>query len=630
MQASEQTFASLLNVEGNQWHYHVPRFQREYVWGKDNWSKLLDDINEDDPGHYMGSIICVQDTQEASPTSELIYEVVDGQQRLSTLSLLLCAIYHHMQSLARKTPDLEKSEDFIIHRSNIRKRLVKEVTTPPDIPWGVFKFGDRSFCLRVQPSTQGRNLEDYLYILHEIGVLPEVPRLSYLGNRRMYKAFVYFKENIGSTWNEILKLVKLVNALIFIHITEGSQSKAFMLFETLNYRGVPLSAIDIIKNKMLSTLERRHNVGIELAYDKWLKLLDWLPEDRRQNRFLRQYYNAFKTREDIHVEGITIARSSNVIKIYENLIERSNALDLLKDLIAKAQIYNNFFEPDETHDPELGRALVDLQRIGATSAYTILLYLFSLPADDFAEDDVKLRTVKLLAKYYFRRNVTDLPRTRALDAITIELVERCERERKERPLSWEFIRKIVLSGKGKPPSLDELRKALADNLYANNDYMARYALTKLDEISHTREYAPDLWARNERGILVWSVEHILPQGRNLPDEWVAMIAANNRERAEEIQNRWVHCLGNLTLTAYNSRLSNQPFEKKQRKNEVTVFGNKIQIGYKNGLALNKIPFMVEGNTVTLATADCWTQEHIEARNKAMVDMLVNMFKFEGE
>lgn len=629
MQSSEQTFASLLNVEGNQWHYHIPRFQREYVWGKDNWSKLLDDINEDDSGHYMGAIICVQDTQEASPTSELIYEVVDGQQRLTTLSLLLCAIYHHMQTLAKQTPDLEKSEDFIIHRSNIRKRLIKEVAGPADIRWGVFNSDDKAFCLRVQPSTQGHNLEDYLYILHEIGVLPEAVRPPYLGNRRMYKAFVYFRENIGSNWDEILNLVKLINALVFIHITEGSQSKAYMLFETLNYRGVPLSAIDIIKNKILSTLECRHNVGIESAYDKWLKLLNWLPADQHQNRFLRQYYNAFKTRADIKVEGATIARSSNVIKIYEKLI-KSNALNLLEDLIAKAQTYNNFFEPDESHDPELGRALVDLQRIGATPAYTFLLYLFSLSANDFAEDNVILRTVKLLAKYYFRRNVTDLPRTRALDAINIELVERCERERKERPLSWEFVRKIVLSGKGKPPSLNELRKALADNLYANNDYMARYALTKLDEISHTREYAPDLWARNERGVLMWSVEHILPQGRNLPDEWVAMIADSNRERAEEVQNRWVHCLGNLTLTAYNSRLSNQPFEKKQRKNEVTVFGNKIHIGYKNGLALNKIPFMVDGNTVTLATTDRWTHEHIEARNKAMVDMLVNMFTFEGE
>ena len=75
----ETTFASLIGIEGNQWHYHIPRFQREYVWGKDNWSKLIEDIYENDPGHYMGSVICVNDKNETSPNDELVYEVVDGQ-----------------------------------------------------------------------------------------------------------------------------------------------------------------------------------------------------------------------------------------------------------------------------------------------------------------------------------------------------------------------------------------------------------------------------------------------------------------------------------------------------------------------------------------------------------------------
>src|SRR5690349_2021450 len=93
MKPSELTFAGLVGIEGNQWHYHIPRFQREYVWRKHNWSKLLEDIYDNDPGHYMGSVICVHEENELSPSNELIYEVVDGQQRLTTLSLLLAAIY---------------------------------------------------------------------------------------------------------------------------------------------------------------------------------------------------------------------------------------------------------------------------------------------------------------------------------------------------------------------------------------------------------------------------------------------------------------------------------------------------------------------------------------------------------
>jgi hypothetical protein len=160
--------------------------------------------------------------------------------------------------------------------------------------------------------------------------------------------------------------------------------------------------------------------------------------------------------------------------------------------------------------------------------------------------------------------------------------------------------------------------------------MARYALAKLDETSHTREYAPNLWERNEKGLYVWTVEHIFPQGRNIPAEWVDMIANGNKEEAEKIQGEWVHCLGNLTLSGYNSRLSNQSFGKKQTKSVANVFGTPIHIGYKNGLALNNVSFSVKGTILTLASTDQWVVEHIKARNTVMVDMLIKLFKFQNE
>ena len=630
MKSSEQTFASLIAIEGNQWHYHIPRFQREYVWGKDNWAKLLEDIYEDDIGHYMGSIICVQDDEAVTPNSELIYEMVDGQQRLTTLSLLLCAIYDRLETLATETPTIQQNEDFIIKRSSIKKRLIKALDFTPNPSWGVFRSGELQYCLRVQPSTQEKNLQDYQFILKEIGVLPEAEQPAYCGNRRIYRAFSYFRQNIPNDLDELFNLLERVYALSFIHISESSQSKAYMLFETLNYRGVPLSAIDIIKNKMLATLETKHNFSIEAAYEKWLKLLEQLPDDVDQNRFLRQYYNAFKNIDQIRVESISRAQASNVIRIYEVLIKR-DARFLLDDLLAKAELYNQFVEPEKVGDSELRDVLCDLSRIGAVPAYTFLLYLYSLPVDAFAAADVRTKTAKLLCQYHFRRNVTDFPRTRDLDAINMELIEQCERKRaNQQKLTWDFIKQIMLSGKGRPASQESFRSALEDNLYYHNDYMARYALTKIDEISHSREYAPNLWQRNDRGVYVWTVEHVFPQGRNLPSEWIRMIADGDPVRAQEIQERYAHCLGNLTLSAYNSRLSNQPFERKQEKSETTVSGIKIQIGYKNGLALNRVPFVVAGKTTSLATSERWTVEHIQARNQVMVDMLVDIFRFEGE
>lgn len=632
MKSTENTFASLIGIEGNQWHYHIPRFQREYVWGKYNWSKLLEDIYENDLGHYMGSVICVHETSELSPGNELIYEVVDGQQRLTTLSILLAAIYSKfVNEITATYPGFEKESEYIIKLDSIRKRLLKEVGAAGNqLPWGVFKTDNLTYCLRVQPSTQENNLDDYKYILSEIEILPEIAKPKNCGNRKLYKSFRYFKNNIPDDFNGLKDLLERIYMLSFIHISEASQSKAFMLFETLNYRGVPLSAIDIIKNKMLATLESKHNVKIDESYDQWQKLLENLPEHKNQDRFLRQFYNAFKFDPNIKIENKTKATSSTIIAIYESLIKK-DAKKIFENLIEKSKIYNQLIEPENYSVSRLNNNLINLDRIGAASSYTFLLYLFSMKEDNFTELNVKEKIVDLLCKYYFRRNITDFPSTRDLDAINIDLIDQCQKEIIEgNKISFELISNIIITGKGKPSNLKNFEDSSSDNLFYNNEWMTRYALAKLDETSHSREYAPNLWQRNEKGLFVWTIEHVFPQGKNIPDDWVDMIAGGNKEEAEKIQDELVHCLGNLTLSGYNSRLSNQSFSKKQGKAEANIFGNKIYIGYKNGLALNNIKFNIDGLETSLATANDWKREHIISRNEQMVKMLLQLFKFDNE
>ncbi|HQI73668.1 MAG TPA: DUF262 domain-containing HNH endonuclease family protein [Smithella sp.] len=629
---TELTFANLISIEGNQWHYHIPRFQREYVWRKNNWSKLLEDIYDNDPGHYMGSIICVNDATELSPTNELIYEVVDGQQRLTTLSILLACIYSKLlNEVVVNNPDIKQDHDYIIKLNSISQRLIKKVSVSgKKLPWGIFKSERIFYCLRVQPSTQENNLEDYQYILKEVGLLPNADYPRNCGNRRLYKAFKYFLNHISDDYDFLNDLLDRVYRLSFIHISEASQSKAFMLFETLNYRGVPLSAIDIIKNKMLSTLESKYGEKIEDSYDEWQEILNNIPEEADQDRFLRQFYNAFKYDKKIKIDKITRATRSNIISIYENLIKK-NAKDIFDQLKEKAEIYNQLIDPEEYRRSALNNALVNLARISAVPSYTFLLYLFSLDDSCFDDSQVKEKVVELLCKYYFRRNITDYPNTRDLDAINIDLIEQCQNKiTNGKEISYSFISKVVLMGKGKPSSSETLKDALLDNLFYNNEGMARYALARLDETSHTREYAPNLWERNEKGLYVWTVEHIFPQGKNIPTDWVEMIADGDREKAEKIQDEWVHCLGNLTLSGYNSKLSNQSFKKKQEKSLASVFGNKIRIGFKNGLALNNIEFPSNGEDYSLATTKKWTVDHINSRNKIMVKMLLKLFKFDNE
>jgi hypothetical protein len=152
--------------------------------------------------------------------------------------------------------------------------------------------------------------------------------------------------------------------------------------------------------------------------------------------------------------------------------------------------------------------------------------------------------------------------------------------------------------------------------------------TVLDESSHSREYKPDLWARNEKNLLVWTVEHILPQGKNIPGCWVEMIANGNKRKAEEIHENWVHCLGNLTLSGYNSKLSNASFEEKQNLHKNKKFlGHQINIGYKNGLSLNNFQFSINKKMTSLSAIDKWTKNSIKERNKAIVSVLLKIFAF---
>ncbi|MEJ7738023.1 MAG: DUF262 domain-containing protein [Chitinophagaceae bacterium] len=193
MKAVEATFSSLFQTEGNQWHFHIPKYQREYTWGKTNWSKLLEDIYENESSHYMGSIICVHDIEEVGPNDELIYDVVDGQQRLTTLSLLLTAIYNKYKYVLAEGGDSDDDEVKDILNS-IRKKLIKKIKAKDGkTPHGGHKDDAYIFYLRVQPSAQFHNLEDYLYILSKIeligGLNPEIVEI------------VLFTKDIRISWN---------------------------------------------------------------------------------------------------------------------------------------------------------------------------------------------------------------------------------------------------------------------------------------------------------------------------------------------------------------------------------------------------------------------------------------------
>jgi hypothetical protein len=299
-------------------------------------------------------------------------------------------------------------------------------------------------------------------------------------------------------------------------------------------------------------------------------------------------------------------------------------------LTKSATIYGKLLRSDYSNKT-LAASLVELDRIGSAPAYLVLLYLFSLDDKHLADARFLERVVELLTRYFVRRNVTDKPPTRQIDQALIDLVESCvARVKSGEKLEYQWFVDALMKD-ARPASLDEFRAALEGDIYETNSAMARYLLIQIDQIGHSREYKPDLWARDDKGRFVWTVEHVLPQAEKLPNHWVQMIAGGNAQQAADLQDRWVHHLGNLTLSGYNSDLATAPFKKKQELvKERSFLGQKINIGYKNGLFLNSLKFKADTGNYNLADAPHWDGTMIEARTKLLVEMITCASLLPGE
>lgn len=632
MQAHDMPFTKLINVDsGAREHFHVPKYQREYTWKKWQWERLLNDIEDNDPGYFMGSVICVNDSQSIGVGDEIIFEVVDGQQRLTTLSLLLMAIHSTLTAAKAEyaAADEEDEDEVRTCLTNVRAKLVKRKKDAKKGEPGGFAVGKNTYFLRVQPSAQNHNLADYRHLLSEAGLIEGQPKQPYCGNRLLAKAYYFFLDKVPKEVPALLGLVEKINQLIFVQITVGSQADAFTLFESLNNRGVPLSAIDIIKNKMLAQMEKKHAVDIDESFERWQNLIASLPEADDQERFLRHFYNVYKHRDGIRVDKAPRATRSQIIRIYETLINR-NALSLFEDLTASAATYGKLLRCEDASKP-LATALQELGRIGSTPGYQILLYLFSLKAKNFENAKFLTRVVEFLCRFFIRRNVTDLPPTREMDQIFIDIVELCaKRVAAPDALDYEWFTSEFMK-RAQPASLEKFKSALGDHIYENNTWMARYLLIQIDQLHHSREYQPDFWARDDKGRFVWTVEHVLPQAEKLPDHWVKMIADGDKEEAARVQDRWVHRFGNLTLSGYNSDLATAAFGKKQKlAKDRSFLGHKINIGYQNGLFLNGLTFPVKEGEFSLSDAPHWNAETIEARTDVMVEMIAKANRLPGE
>lgn len=584
--------------------YTIPKYQREYTWGQYQWKDLYDDICENDNGYFIGSIICIDNSSDAFQTKEL--EVVDGQQRLTTLCLLLAAIYNRLKQHKDELDEDDEDELPALRKSIICKGA--------------------SNGLILCPQIQNHNQADFHAAMADNGLIKNAKKEKNWGNRKIAKCYKYFLQRLdqdieesGDAVRTLLEIKSKVSKAVLVKIEVGSHAEAYTLFESLNNRGTPLTAVDLMKNLILARAERS-GLTCDDCFEDWQTLLGYLTDDySTQERFFRQYYNAFKDRlnEPFRTDGQRkkdplgyIATRSNLLSIFEELINRDLSA-FMADILECGEIYSQLILSNEDNT-KYTNYLIDLSRIQGAPSYLLLMYLFKNQSNLQIEDSDLQETIKLLTRFFVRRNITDTPNTRDLNRIFMQIITDIEEQQLVGNAIYLHIYEELVRWSASDALFEEKLKG---DIYEENVGVARFVLCAIAQNAMTTETWTDLWEQNDyssKKVFKWTIEHIFPEGRNIPDTWVKMIAGGDRALATEYLEHYVHKIGNLTITSYNSTLSNLSFiEKRDRQNAQKLF-----VGYKNGLEINK----------KLAAKDSWTVQDITERTDELVSQLLVMYK----
>lgn len=590
IQAVDKTFSDFLNPNEPK-VYKIPTYQREYSWKIEHCEELINDINDNENGYFIGSVIWITNTNE----------IIDGQQRLTSLSLLLLAIFNKMNSF-------QEDEDLAFKKSSIKRMLVIKETN------------------RLVPQKQGKNEEDYQYLITYNILKKSCAKPNNFGNRRISKNYLFFEECISKySLEQLIMLFEKICTLKLISAQVDDVQTAFVLFETMNNRGMELSAIDLIKNSYMS---KTHDVN---SIDKWETLVNILGNESNQEQFLRNNYNAFRKEyndiQDVVTENTKYglspkATKSNVISIYNKLVTK----DSFMDFITMNAKYNSLLTGEDNPQIDVCKNIKEyfkkFRTANATSAFIILLYLLRKQVPYGINDSQFEELLEIILRFFIRRNLTNNPSTGALPQILMDIIAKLNSKEN---VDFNFV-KVTLSTilKSKSSSDSALLEILKGDIYDTNRDMARYLLCSLCNFDdHNERRFIDLWEKNDGNKYIWTIEHILPEGNknatNTPKEWIDMIKNGDAKytnlsdnQVKELIKKYRHRIGNLTMTGYNSNLGNKSFNLK--KNRTDEKGNNI--GYNNGLSLNDYVY----------AQDAWCIKNIEERTEDIVSVLMENLK----
>ena len=512
MKATEAKFLDFLKKSPQ---FIIPIYQRTYSWTERECRQLWDDIvraGNDDAvsAHFVGSIVYIEKgLYQVSSQSPLL--VIDEQQRLTTVTLIL-------EALARQLGDSEPVKGF-----SAEKLRCYYLLNP-------LEEGELGFKLLLTQTDKASLL-----------ALVQQKNQPTEHSLRVTENFAFFENQVKKLGTELPALCRGLAKLVVVDVSlSRDQDNPQLIFESMNSTGRALSQADLIRNFIL--------MGLEPAQQSRLYEDYWRPMEvnfgqegygSHFNSFMRHYLT-LKTGEIPNVQAVYEAFKSHARKPE---IDVAGVDALVADIHSFAGFYCAMALGKET-DKKLTKAFRDLRELKVDVAYPFLLELY----DDFANERLESTDfediVRLVEAYVFRRAVCAIP-TNSLNK-TFATFGRALR--KDRYLESVQAHLLTLPSYRRFPSDEEFKRALVvRDLY--NFPRRSYWLRRLENHNRKERVPVD----------EYTIEHILPQNENLSAEWRANLGHDWRS----VQETWLHTLGNLTLTGYNSEYSDRPFSEKR-------------------------------------------------------------------
>ena len=504
MDARKGNIYEILN--GNK-QFLIPVYQRYYSWDIEQCKRLWNDIVEMQKkgkvGHFVGSIVNI--AEQAMPTGVQKYMIIDGQQRMTTLSLLLLAL----RDYAIKNP-----EDTTINARRIDNMLLKNE----------YESGDERYKLLLTETDR-----DILMRLVEEKPIPDDTRSKLLDNYKFFAGKIADKELQPAEVYESIGKLQIVNITL-----DRSVDDAQAIFESLNSTGKELSESDLIRNYVLMGLEPTEQTYVyEHLWRPMELLFVYETQDSVMDRFFRDYLTMKITR---------IPKQDRVyeeFKLYHLNCEFSTIRELCQDLLTYAKYYTDMVFK-RSSNPALKSLYEDINDLRMEVSYPFLLKVHNDYAEGIiSEDDLKL-IIRLCISYVFRRSICDIP-TNSLNKTFATLKNEIKPDDYVNSIKAFFV---MRNDYKEFPDDDKFAAA-----FVSRDIYTMRSRNFI--LSHLENYG------NKAPIIIenYTIEHIMPQNSSLSPEWQQMLGAKWRE----VQKTYLHTIGNLTLTAYNPEMSDHPF-----------------------------------------------------------------------